>query len=344
MDINEIKQKIKKWEYSFKEKHNRLPSKSDIKDNNDIYKLYSSMKSGKQPVKTTTESTSKDEMTSPVKPKTNTIQGELGPTPQANGRVMSIFDFKMTPPESSPLKNKSTNILNSSPPKFAMLPPMSPVKKIAPPETPTKRRRLSFSVTPTKPIPINFETPSYLTRHKENPQTPTSTTAQVDFKVSPSPFKPLRGIGHRLADLYNRAIEEAKDLKMNEEYVSEGNSGSEDEIDDESTARDGSSVVYRKKRTQKRSTRRVKMAPRQVDGEDKLQDVNVLDQMTKIEEHERKRLEAYINSDEEDEEEDKSNVFDTSSKKTRKPIAANYKRLKINDPRSKRFKQRMRRR
>ena len=48
MEVIEIKQKIKEWEYSFREKHNKPPSKSDIKENSEIHKLYSLYRAIKQ--------------------------------------------------------------------------------------------------------------------------------------------------------------------------------------------------------------------------------------------------------------------------------------------------------
>ncbi|KAF7998707.1 hypothetical protein HF325_006891 [Metschnikowia pulcherrima] len=42
-----------------------------------------------------------DEETEPIVPVQN---AELGPTPQANGKVLSIFDLMLSPPESSPIQ------------------------------------------------------------------------------------------------------------------------------------------------------------------------------------------------------------------------------------------------
>ena len=112
MDIIEIKLKIKEWEYAFRKQHNKLPSKADIKDDVEIHKLYSlykSIKLGQQqkPSKQETVNEPASVQSSPVKKNDYSPRGELGPTPQANGRVLSIFDLKMTPPDSSPLKHKS---------------------------------------------------------------------------------------------------------------------------------------------------------------------------------------------------------------------------------------------
>ncbi|MCP8717702.1 MAG: hypothetical protein M5F18_00180 [Asgard group archaeon] len=353
MEVIEIKQKIKEWEYSFREKHNKPPSKSDIKENSEIHKLYSlyrAIKQGKQPKQTSKSDPAPE---SPIKKNVFDSKEELGPTPQANGRVMSIFDFKLTPPESSPLKKKSTNTsIFSSPQKMSMPPPDSPVKRITT-ETPTKNRIRSFA-TPTKPRSIDFSmfSPGY---RNQNPLTPLSglnNSTVVDFQVSPSPLKPLRGIGKKLADLYKSAIEEAENLETNEfdeevieeeaAHHEEHGVGEDSEDEDNKENRKG----FKRKKTQKRQTKRVKMAPRPVLENSSLDDVNIQEKVSKMEEEERKHIEAYINSDEEYDIEDEVNslVPESPIKKTRKPIANNYQRLKINDPRAKRFKQRMRRR
>ncbi|KAF6067051.1 DNA replication and checkpoint family protein [Candida albicans] len=309
MDIVEIKSKIKEWEYAFRKQHNKLPSKADIKDDVEIHKLYSlykSIKSGQQqkPSKQETVNEPASVQSSPVKRNDYSPRGELGPTPQANGRVLSIFDLKMTPPDSSPLKHKSDK---ASPSAFAMPPPQSPVKNII--ETPTKSKNKSF-VTPIK-------------------------------------GRKIRSIGKRLTEVYNTSLKEAEDLKsfnLEEEFQSHEEQESEET---ETTTNNDRKIAPRSKRTQKRSTRRVKMAPRPVNSKPSLENVNLQDHITKLEEGERKQLVAYMDSDEDDENRDGevgiASVFESPTKKTRMPVSNNFKRLKINDPRSRRFKQRMRR-
>ncbi|EGW34330.1 uncharacterized protein SPAPADRAFT_149052 [Spathaspora passalidarum NRRL Y-27907] len=342
MDITELKRKIKNWEHEFQKKNNRLPSKSDVKGNPEISKLYSLYKTTKSGKTAVPSKPPQPPPQSPHKPIPASPGMELGPTPQANGKVLSIFDYRMTPPESSPLKRKST-ITEMSPARQNMGPPESPIKKIQM-ETPTKPkvRQLNF-VTPTKkPTKINFETPDYLSHGvralQQDPTTPASgrkLNFAAVFSVSPSPLK-INRFGKKLADVYNASVHEM-DMEipeMSDEEHSEEDVAQEDE--------DGTITTYRKKKTQKRSTRRSKLAPVFMD-QDAPQNVNVQEEMTKIEQQEKKRLASYINSDVESEEEE-SNVFvDTTVKKTRKPVADNYKRLKINDARSRHFKRRMRR-
>lgn len=68
----------------------------------------------------------------------------LGPTPQAGGKVLSIFDMKLTPPESSPLKNKSESLNQEStePNNFEF-------------KTPTKPSVINQGITPNKPSSSN---------------------------------------------------------------------------------------------------------------------------------------------------------------------------------------------
>ena len=363
MKVTEIKQKIKEWEYSFREKNNRVPSKTDIKENLEIHKLYSlyrAIKLGKQPKQPEKPYKSEHIPESPVRRNVFDSKEELGPTPQANGRVMSIFDLKMTPPESSPLKNKSTDTtILSSPQKMSMPPPDSPLKKITA-ETPTKNRIKSFA-TPTKPRAIDFSsfTPGYRQQNIQTPLSNRNGSSIVDFQVSPSPLKPLRGIGKKLADLYKSAIEEAENLGASEfaqeiieeqdEVIHDEDKNKENgESENESDNDKENKGTFKRKRTQKRLTKRVKMAPRPVIERPTLDNVDIQEKVSKMEEKERKHIEAYINSENEeevdDEQENNSLVSESPIKKTRKPIAQNYQRLKINDPRAKRFKQRMRRR
>ncbi|KAI5967694.1 SLD2 [Candida margitis] len=342
-DILKIKQQIKDWEHGFKGQNGRLPTKSDIHDNPSIKALYSryrSIKSNKQPVTTKAEMTSKDDEND----KENllpTPNGELGPTPQANGRVLSIFDFKLTPPESSPLKNKSVD-----PPEvendFDSIPlDSTPVrtKRRLSFSTPTRASADSTPTTITKKLQLAAETPRYL----KSTTTPTfNRNVAANFSISPSPLKPNR-LGRKLMDVYNMSIQEI-DEPMPEELIDLQEAGEAEEAEGtESASTEGEPIVRRK--TQKRQTRRSKMAPRPVMEMDSLDKVDVQQKMVNLEEKERHALAAYMNSDSESES-DASKADNTQGspvKRTRKPIAQNYKRLKINDPRSRRFKQRMRR-
>ena len=338
-DILTIKQQIKDWEHGFKLQHGKLPSKLDVRENPKIKALYSKYKSIKLNKQVTTTTMDKSTAKEDFDEKENVLptpNGELGPTPQANGRVLSIFDLKLTPPESSPLKNKSVNVPNIQ--SDLDSPNTTPVKT---------NRRLSFSTptkasteaTPTrmtKTLQRVAETPRYLNSNA----TPTFSRNVVNFLVSPSPLKPNR-LGRKLMDVYNMSIMEM-DEQDGEKLIDKEESVSEEAVS-EAVVSKSESVVKRK--TQKRQTRRSKMAPRPVAEMSSLDEVDVQQKMMTLEEKERSTLAAYMNSDSESESDtqDKDQVHGSPVKKTRKPIAQNYKRLKINDPRSRRFKQRMRR-
>lgn len=138
--ISVIKHQIKSWEHEFRRINNRLPTKSDIKSNDAIYKLYKQYgastyrshkvnkdidgKRGKEdnrgfevdihifdsPSDVEEEAISNSENIN-KEPKIM-HNSELGPTPQANGKVLSIFDVKLTPPVSSPLLMKNGTAMN----------------------------------------------------------------------------------------------------------------------------------------------------------------------------------------------------------------------------------------
>ncbi|KAI3403796.2 SLD2 [Candida oxycetoniae] len=410
-DLLEIKQEIKNWEYSFRNENKRLPTKVDIDQNSEIKKLYSLyklVKSGKQKEKNKPTRAAQSKAATKDKDEVLLIEipptpkGELGPTPQANGRVLSIFDFKLTPPESSPLKCKSksrtTNTDTSIEDYLAAENGHAPI-------SPNPNRGLSFS-TPSKVIdhgsPIaratrnsNFvvmETPRYM---KPNFQTPTFTksVSLPEFSVSPSPLKPHRMM-RKLTEVYKTSLKEAQDLKLSNEIdldlklsneidldlklgneidpnlklgneidpglkMGEANEKSEEDEKKKAgqeTTRDVPPLndKQKKQKTQKRQTRRAKMAPRPSEMDQAcLDNINIHDTIMNLERKEKIDLTAYINSDNENAEEKdevkegEDDTFNAAQgspiKRTRKPITQNYKRLKINDPRSRRFKQRMRR-
>ncbi|KAI5963599.1 SLD2 [Candida pseudojiufengensis] len=363
-ELFKLKQEIKEWEHKFLHENKRRPSKSDINENQKIKGLYSRYRTIKQKSKSSPQGLDQDaKEKNEVKGTSNTSvkeeyipatpKGELGPTPQANGRVLSIFDYKLTPPVSSPLAAKSTmcdGVVND-------------FSEHSLQNTPIKtNRRLSFTTpkksSPLKPVettPISLinkfkqaadtNAPPYL---KHDLQTPTFTRTRSlqDFSTSPSPFKPHRSISFKLSELYNTSVKEAEELAdmkgmFEEETVVEVDSEKEDE--DLST---NESIERKKKRkTQKRQTRRVKMAPRPVFESENLDHVDLHSKIHNLEQESISNIHAYINSEDEESDNDVIEASDQGSpvKKTRNPITANYKKLKINDPRSKRFKQRMRR-
>lgn len=404
--LEEIKHEIKSWEYKFKAENDRLPLKQDVNSIPEIkklYALYKSYKTGKpvkmekrekshKPEKTYKSDTYSSPLVSKNRSETTDVvpptpKGELGPTPQANGRVLSIFDFGLTPPESSPLKQKSEKSAHNGTIKTDQLSQSTGLDLLV---TPTKANKFSpFASTQRKnsnlaseatPLgaarKLNFaavmdvQTPNYM---KQKTQTPTfsRTVPLPDFLVSPSPLKSQRMM-RKLTEVYKTSLES---IDADPELASEFNTA-EMEINDgmiEKEEKGGEAISVenrgmRKQKTQKRLTRRVKMAPRLENEGQTLDTVNIQDRIQLMEEQERTSLMAYMNSESEDDDDDDDGDDDDDSdnekegegkrnrgnngngvqqspiKRTRKPVTANYKRLKINDPRSRKFKQRMRRR
>lgn len=428
-ELDVCRRQIKDWEKSFTAESGRLPSKADIKANTVIrkaYKRYQQLKSkakkSEQLKLKTTESNgvvnvvfSDDSDAEPIEPSLN---AELGPTPQANGKVLSLFDMIPSPPESSPLKTRNLNSKGGQLPNALDLASSSyqigdlPVKhyKNASPikpldgdlifKTPTKAiKPLSFSnLTPSRSSASlssrlqmaalqspqksasGLETPLYLgkvnSRFSFDAESPTKlkeessptkmntysssplrtpTRPPINFQVSPSPLKSQRilsfGGGKRVSALFNELKSiikddtyEAQKLEIEEELQGTQNLDEEpDDAEDEFMSR-----KRRKAKTQKRTTRRWKMKPREGDStEEGFDGKDVHEELQKISEINQKELKGIITSEEESESDEDMPERPIKKKPASKkfiPVSNNFKRLKINDPRTKKFKQRMKRR
>ncbi|ABN65256.2 predicted protein [Scheffersomyces stipitis CBS 6054] len=337
VEMEQLKTVIKKWEYSFREKNDRLPSKSDIKANADIHKLYSkyrALKSGGHSSHSKRNYENED-IESDLIP---TVR-ELGPTPQANGKVLSIFDMRMTPPESSPLKSRQT----SANPFTEFKTPTKVRVKHELRNTPTRTDRGKESIF-NKLKNLSTENNHLETPKKKETQLVTPTRNPViDFSVSPSPLKSHRFFTKKLTDVFHeiKAMENSDELEIEENEE-------EDIHEDIDNDNDGNQKPRRKKFTMKRTTRRWKMKPTiqaNVDG-DSIAKKNIHDEIKKLDDKQKTDLEAYMASDDESEEEPiiVKKAKPQSGAKKIKPMSNNYQRLKINDPRSKAFKRRMSRR
>lgn len=427
-ELIQVKQQIKLWEHGFQKQHGRVPSKEDIKGDVDTYKLYRryrSLKSGanvtpkKKPITNVNINLESDvePEDSPTKPAVLLATAELGPTPQANGKVLSIFDIQasMTPPDSSPMKSKP--VLNQPDIPHIQPPALLPFK------TPTRAlKRLDFLTpsrsvrsggtsllaqlssvagspsktlsTPNKPVIDSsmirgMETPLYISKHNNKfqfstteiaspfhdnsstvvmsaPTTPTrnssstSSSSVTTFQVSPSPLKVHRflsfGGNKQMSTLFkdyqqikSEKLEGDEDVpknKVEEEVVHE-----DGESDIESTNSTVSKLSRKRKGTQKRTTRNWKMKPRVdlttlVDG---MESKNVHEELRRINEgdiSEEDEESEEENSDDEllRQQEEAQLAANTKQSRTMvKPISQNYQRLKINDPRTKAFKRRMKR-
>lgn len=407
-DLVSVKQSIKDWEYSFRNKHNRFPTKNDIKNVPDIHKLYKEYKRLKSTHvhSATDKDNGPNEILESIDVDIDSSEPEqeerfreepfegikndpqLGPTPQANGRVLSIFDLQLTPPNTTPTKKIADNIRIHS----ASTTPKSDSFK-----TPTKRpskisgRSLNLSlhaVSQSDDRSVNVshahkddiaDTPQYLARtnnkflfsidtpaksqsprkqhfnsvgikqeHQsqapsyQEPITPTKLS-NVNFLVSPSPLKPHRlfNVGNKkLSDLFNEIKHATNTADLPEEKFEDHNSSDDAANED--------SVTYRKKFTQKRTTRRWKMKPNFAVEEYHEQNINVQQEMEKLYQKEKQEFQNYLDGKEEvldghESVESKNEKPQNTNEKKIKPISMNYKRLKINNPQKKFFKRRLRR-
>lgn len=401
-----VKQKIKAWEHEFQNANGRLPSKEDMKINPKIHKLYKLYRHLKKPsvppsAKTTTKVLSIDVQISdseetPVRDDDDEfielqMDAELGPTPQANGKVLSIFDLHLTPPESSPLRNKATQLVTEevhTDPDTFKTPTKTRIRKLEFSDLTPSRRPLGLNTpsknntmmkTPQKFVPqVVLETPSYIRRpttteiksspfwssspFTNNPVTPTKST-EVTFQVSPSPLKSHRFMSFgnkKLTDIYyeNKSMKEETEHELESGDVEDNAVEAAGAVEEDEAEAEAANTNPRKKKpiTQKRTTRRWKIKPRgKDDSNDEYLNVNIHDKIQKMEQEERDDLEGYMNDNalDEDSGEESLNSDEElellkeqsrqreSNGKAKRP--QNYQRLKINDPRTRRFK-RMKRR
>lgn len=366
-DIVLVKKQIKEWERNFIKTQGHPPSKSDVKGNAEIDQLYRKYRKLKVPLvkHTHTQTPKKSKVIDNIKGLTDdesetegpmvTKYSEFGPTPQGAGKVLSIFDMKLTPPESSPLKLKLTitepeiefktptkvkiidaNIIHSGSrskssfmQKISNIANDSPVKTIA---TPTRRQNLTF------------ETPQYLNKNiqrfefdrkspfekedspfdpKSSPVKTPNSKPMVDFQISPSPL--IKRTNKRLLDVFqahqsiNISKEEQEEYEEDEESEEEG-----EEVSALPSKR-------RRAKTQKRTTRRYKMKPTQMAHRDKLADKDIHVEMEKLEKKEELKLQKLIDDNVESASEESEDDQPQPTKKVRMvaPVHNNYKRMKI---------------
>lgn len=362
-ELGDLRKEIKAWEHSFQKKHGRVPLREDIKQNNvisSLYKQYRDLKKGpakalKLPKKTRIdvqiEDSDEDGSGTDMENATSVAVGiQLGPTPQANGKILSLFDTRMTPPESSPLKSKQTLQVKEE---------ISDDKIF---KTPTKKRivdinaqlqaaahQTSLSIIKSSPnvLPVPSpvrQTPRYMSRNmfmatEYGPVTPSKPTQ--GFEVSPSPLKPQRLFNYgtkRLADIFN----EVQSIKENIVVPEDSNDPvSDEEVDGEKPSE---GPKPKKAKTQKRTTRRWKIKPRpEAENETSLEKKDIHEAIQNIDEKRQRNHERYLNSEDEESYSEPEKIAPQALGKKIKPLSMNYQRLKINDPRAKAFKRRMRR-
>lgn len=323
-ELHECKLKIKQWEHEFAKAHGRPPAKADMKANPEIgrlYKMYNLQRHKKE-----RHADSDDE--TPV-----SLTAELGPTPQANGRVRSIFEMTMSPPQSSPSKPPAefkTPTKAASQLSFIDVTPRQNTPKES------VMARLQSIMTPTKPGVLSAETPAYLGKSKLfSFSTPSRTPAP--FQESPSPLKLQRAssFGRSITEIYA----ETQSFEVIHELAQQLNPTDED--DDAENEEPAGDVPRKKARTQKRTTRRWKIKPKANEESTVVLGVDIHQELKELQERERPKREPEPSLELDDD----AVPISVAQGVKRKPgvVSGNFQRLKINDPRAKKFKQRMRR-
>lgn len=327
--MEEVRSYIKTWEHDFQRAHGKVPSKEDIKKDAVIrmkYKQYSLYKQGKPekankikvpqlypstPSKRRILQLTTPQKTSPSSPFNNghgnlggspSIVTELGPTPQLNGRVLSIFEI-LRSPQKSPLK-KITAAANDG---FEAESPDNPSGF----KTPTKKK-LNFNMkdksinnlgnlrTPSKtpkkhieetPAYFNEETP-YNTASVSPSKRPVSNSFDAvhsydDDQTSLESHSPLFKKVKPISKLIRELDDIKDDLKYGdydlEELIPARESSvlstlsklTEDDSDEEQESVDENGEFIQKQpweRKVKRQTRRVNMRARPMEGTDMFED------------------------------------------------------------------------
>ncbi|ODV73598.1 Sld2p CYBJADRAFT_167628 [Cyberlindnera jadinii NRRL Y-1542] len=335
MERSVLKLEIKSWEKQFKAREGRNPTRDDIKKNLDVaakYKLYNSLKQqcNRQPlspVKRQRQSHNGQlqtpEKTSPDAPRRSQDADtgisprveQLGPTPQLNGRVMSIFDV-ITSPYRTPTKCRTVNVLSTPSRRLDLESTLQ--EETGGDEVETK--------TPQKVVrTLTFETPAYL-----------KNRAVEMVSSSPSPLatqrmkKSLSTIASELKDIQDELkygdYDEDDLIPFAEHDSSDDEAGEEDE--------QGSVPLQQwKKKGPKRQVRLVKKRARKTTGnEDEMKGKNLREEMQKLATVKESTFESENSeewSDNDSEYDNDDYVIPEVTSKRRKPLNNNFKKYKI---------------
>jgi hypothetical protein len=241
---------------------------------------------------------------------------KLGPTPQLDGRVMSLFDAVRSPCV-TPTKPKGNIGL------------ITPTKKLDIQKALREEQRDEHEFkTPHKVVrTLTFDTPAYL------------KTGTVNVSFSPSPMAQLR-----LKKSMSTLFDELKDIEAELKYgdhdqeelipLYEAEPSSEGEHEEASTW---------KKKGAKRQIRLVKKRARPMhEEEDEMKNKNIKEQLDKL-----STVQETIESDESEEWSEGEREYirqeitdtdtDTKSKKRKQPLNRNFKKLKLRNTKAKKF-------
>ncbi|KAH3671537.1 hypothetical protein OGAPHI_000240 [Ogataea philodendri] len=352
-----LKKEIKRWEHSFQSQNGKTPTTEVIKSNpaisarykkyNKYKKILTKLQSGVLTVeqwKQQEQPETKKEPNSAAVPHSPPLSSpdserEIGPTPQLDGRVLGIFDIeiKESPTKQTPTKQQVPFVRVESPDTF---------------KTPTKpvERKLLFGETPrTQRRATVEETPQYLRTESYNSgemlfgfSTPEKRPAdQNDISpskvVEPSPV--IRRLGSRsLYELNQEALELQRQHTVEIEE--------EDPEDATEEVQEPEEAVLVRKKTAKRTTRRVKLKTLGPENtEDELGSVDLQFEIKRLREHKDDRVSESESSEEEEEEEEedyiRKKVQPTDKKSTGKhPLSNNFVRMKIHRKNRGRFRRR----
>lgn len=356
--MDQLKIEIKLWERSFEKENGRLPEKEDIKADKEIkrkYKQYAQYKKliehqGKQEH---LESKQSGIDQTPVKAVVDDAKAEFGPTPQMNGKLVSIFEMKF-----SLVKDHSSETLEAvgSPVRgqesvrrqlnFAITPGSSPIKgapKLEYSGASTTAASNGLRYGPNSPMRVDdiglklSDTPKTLGRMHDVKSSPYSPSPLIK-----RPSKTLSELAKEHALIKNEfesnteefsefnAIRTLTEKLMQEEKLKK--------IDEEAEEDDNAntSAFIRKAKTIKKKTRaKMRPAPATLNEvkQNKMLNTNVHERLAKLKQREYNRMLG--KDDIENDSDSETEMAPTPAKKQRKKnskynlVSNNFKRLNL---------------
>ena len=341
--MDALKIEIKLWERAFEKEHGRLPEKDDIKKDKEVkrkYKQYAQLKKDatvKPSVEVNVEQT-------PVKSHVNNTKAEFGPTPQMNGKLVSIFEMQVSAMKTHQSDQEDTV--------------GSPVRS-----NDLVRRQLNFSITPNsspmKQVP-NLSANIVVSRPKYGPnspmrigdiglqlsETPKTLGRTLDLKSSPfspsplikRPVKTLSQLAKEHAIIKDEFESNPEDFSeftairtLTEKLMQEEHMDIIEEGDEGTVGNETESNYVRKVKTIKKRTK-AKMRPAALNEKStNIPDKNVHEQLAKLKEREyNKMLGKEVEESESDSEQQSNPPVKKKQRKSKYNLVSNnFKRLNL---------------
>ena len=341
--MDALKIEIKLWERAFEKEHGRLPEKDDIKKDKEVkrkYKQYAQLKKDatvKPSVEVNVEQT-------PVKSHVNNTKAEFGPTPQMNGKLVSIFEMQVSAMKTH--QSDQEDIVGS------------PVRS-----NDLVRRQLNFSITPNsspmKQVP-NLSANIVVSRPKYGPnspmrigdiglqlsETPKTLGRTLDLKSSPfspsplikRPVKTLSQLAKEHAIIKDEFESNPEDFSeftairtLTEKLMQEEHMDIIEEGDEGTVGNETESNYVRKVKTIKKRTK-AKMRPAALNEKStNIPDKNVHEQLAKLKEREyNKMLGKEVEESESDSEQQSNPPVKKKQRKSKYNLVSNnFKRLNL---------------